>query len=231
MPKLKKILPKSKGKAPLILLIEILIGLILSASSFLVFIYITEDVLEKEGVFIDTALSHAAYSLRSPVLTGIMHAVSFLGNEFIIITGGIIALFLIVKRHKREATFFFLTVFSGFLLNSLLKYLLKIPRPTIDPLYIEMFYSFPSGHAMNSFIFYGTLAYLTYHLTHNKKISLTVTFLSVILIFLIGFSRIYLGVHYPSDVIGGFLAGFWWLITVILIDKTLIFYKTRSVLK
>lgn len=223
--KLHDTLPDSQQKAPLALIIEIVIGAFLSLTSFLGFIYITEDILEKDGIFIDTAISKYVYEFRDPILTSIMHAVSFLGGEFTLFMSFAITGILIIKKYKREAIFLFLTISGGYVINLSLKYLLKIPRPTIDPIYIEKFYSFPSGHAMNAFIFYAALAYLTYHFTKNRTLSIFSTVIAGTLIFLIGFSRIYLGVHYPSDVIAGFIAGFWWVVTTIVLDKTLVFYK------
>lgn len=229
--KLQNVLPKSKAHAPKILFLEIVIGIILSLLSLLSFAYITEDILKKEGVNIDTAISQAVYTYRSPVLTDLMYSLSFLGGGFIMIATLIIMSILILKNYKREAMLLFILVLGGHLITGLIKYLLQVPRPTLAPLYIEKLYSFPSGHAMNSFIFYAGLAYLTFHLTRNRLLSILLSAVAVILIFLIGFSRIYLGVHFPSDVIAGFIAGFWWLVTVILIDKTLTFYKIRKLPK
>jgi membrane-associated phospholipid phosphatase len=225
---LKRILPDQKSKAPAVLITEIIIGAALCLLSFFFFIVITDEVLEKEGTSLDLVVSQAVYEFRSPVLNDLMYTISFFGGEFTLFAAVCIASYLLLKNYKREAIFLFLTISGGYAINLALKYLLKIPRPSIDPLYIERFYSFPSGHAMNSFIFYAALAYLTYHFTKQRILSVTTAIAASILIFLIGFSRIYLGVHYPSDVIAGFIAGFWWVITTILIDKTLVFYRSRS---
>jgi len=208
-----------------LIFVEIIVGMFVSISSFIYFITFTEDVLAKQKLFTDTVISQSIYSLRTPELTSVMQFLSFLGGEFILFASVVITVALLLKGCKREAGLFSFAILFGFFLNNIIKYLLKVPRPTIDPLVIESFYSFPSGHAMSSFIFYGILAYLVFHFTRKKRISLIATLLSLTIIFLIGLSRVYLGVHYRSDVLAGFVAGFWWLVTVILVDKTVFFYQ------
>jgi len=110
-------------------------------------------------------------------------------------------------------------------LNNLLKLILKVPRPDLDPLFFAKFYGFPSGHSMMSFIFYACLVYFSFKYLHNTKVKIAVLIASINIIILVGFSRIYLGVHNPTDVLGGFIAGFWWVTTAILIDKTRSFYR------
>lgn len=211
-----------------LILLEIIGGLFLSILSFVVFLNITKKVLEKDGINIDNTVSNFVYSLRTPVMTSIMKAISFLGGEFIIAASAIIVVFLVWKRLNKEAQLFSFIILIGYILTGSLKYILKIPRPNIDPVYILKSYSFPSGHAMNSFIFYSFLSYLMFHFTGNKKISLLFSIVAMTLVFLIGVSRVYLGVHFPTDVIAGFLAGFWWFITAVLIHKTLTFRSARQ---
>jgi undecaprenyl-diphosphatase len=78
---------------------------------------------------------------------------------------------------------------------------------------------------MNAFIFCALLSYFSFHFFRNKKVTVLLTVLSMIYVLVVGFSRVYLGVHYFSDVVAGYIAGFWWFVTVLLLDKTLIFYK------
>ena len=208
-----------------LIFVEIVLGMFVSIFSFLFFITFAEDVLEKEKIFMDTAIAHAIYALRTPELTSVMQVLSFLGGEFLVPATIVVTIFLFWKGYRREAALFSFAIIMGNFLNIIIKYLLKVPRPTIDPLTVESFYSFPSGHAMNSFIFYASISYLVFHFTRRKKISVLIAFLSGVIVFLIGLSRVYLGVHYRSDVLAGFVAGFWWFVTVILIDKTVLFYQ------
>ncbi len=207
------------------LFLEVCLGIFLCLSSLILFIEIGEEVLEQETLFLDTVISHAIYSLRQPWLTQIMRLFSFLGGEFTTFASLCIALFFLKKKHIQEALLFSITVFGGNLLNVGLKMVFRVPRPAIDPIYIEKYYSFPSGHAMGSFIFYASFAYFFYHFTRKRKYSLIVSAFSAVMIFLVGFSRVYLGVHYPSDILAGFIVGFWWVVTAVLIDKTVYFYR------
>lgn len=223
MENLVRILKATKASA--IIFFEIVGGIILSLFSLLVFIDIAKDVLEKEGAFIDNAISQFIYSFRNPILTDIMLAISFLGAAFILEVATILIIILAWKKHKREAVLFTSVLAMGMILNYLLKILIQRPRPDLAPLLnLEHSYSFPSGHAMNSFIFYSLVSYFVFHFTRKKRLSAIVSVLSLILIFLIGFSRIYLGVHYPSDVIAGFIVGFWVFVTTILIERTIVFF-------
>ena len=105
-------------------------------------------------------------------------------------------------------------------LNALLKNIIQRPRPSGIKLIIENGYSFPSGHSMASMTFYGFLIYLIYKYVKNKKIKWSLISMLSILIVAIGLSRIYLGVHYISDVLGGFLISISYLIVYTsLIDR------------
>ncbi|PIZ43905.1 phosphatase PAP2 family protein [candidate division WWE3 bacterium CG_4_10_14_0_2_um_filter_42_8] len=117
------------------------------------------------------------------------------------------------------------TLLTGVTLNLLLKLIFRVPRPDISPLEIATIYSFPSGHAMNSTVFYGSVAFLLFHFTRHKKLAVVVTILASVLILLVGASRIYLGVHYPSDVLASYLVGLLWLLICILFERTVRFYR------
>lgn len=203
----------------------ILFGIILNFLSLFLFLYISLGVLNGSFVYLDNAILAIIYSFRDPVMTEIMYLASFLGGGVTLLLATIIVVVLAFKKHKREAALFTFAVLFGYALNNAIKYFLKIPRPDIDPLFNAGFYGFPSGHAMNSFIFYGLLAYFIFHFTRNRGLGVLTAIVSAIIILLVGFSRLYLGVHYPSDVLAGFAAGFWLLTTAILIDKTRTFYK------
>lgn len=131
----------------------------------------------------------------------------------------VVTLFIVIKNKKIGASIFSNLVIIT-LLNQLLKRILQRPRPTEFRIVEETGYSFPSGHSMVSMAFYGYLIYLIYKHIKNKYIKwISITLLST-LILLIGMSRIYLGVHYTSDVLGGFLISIAYLIIYInIMDK------------
>ena len=214
------------SNSSLIIFLEILIGIFLSIFSFLIFIKIGRDVFQNELVNLDTNISSFIFNFRSPLLTEIMTIISFFGSGIFLITASlVIILFLSIRNHKKEGVLFSFILLMGFIINNLLKILTKRPRPDVSPLLFEPTYSFPSGHSMNAFVFYASISYFIFHFTKNKKLAILISAFSIILIFLIGISRIYLGVHFPTDVIAGFIGGFWWFITAILLRQTINFYK------
>lgn len=108
------------------------------------------------------------------------------------------------------------------ILNQIIKFIMQRPRPTEFRIIEETGYSFPSGHSMVSLAFYGYLIYLIYRYIKNKYIKWSLIVLLSILICLIGISRIYLGVHYTSDVLGGFLLSISYLVVYISLIKKIL---------
>jgi len=152
---------------------------------------------------IDTAIYNLIIGLMSTSTTAFMMFVSHLGSATVLITLAIA--FLVFLRNKKDSRYIALNLVLVFLLNRILKFVIARPRPEILRLVLEKGYSFPSGHAMVAMGFYGFLIYLIYTKIKSKKLKyLLITFLGFIILF-IGISRIYLGVHYFTDVIGGFI--------------------------
>ena len=112
---------------------------------------------------------------------------------------------MIFIKNKKVAMTVPINLFIVVTLNVILKNIVQRPRPTELRLITETGYSFPSGHSMVSMAFYGYFIFLIYELVKSKKIKITLITIISILIPLIGTSRIYLGVHYTSDVMAGFL--------------------------
>lgn len=220
---LNKILTKEEIRS--LIFIEVVSGIFLSITSLLLFLYLTRAVLNEQTIIFDNSITNVVFSFRQFWLTKIMVLVTTLGNQAIIFGSVIILIFLTKRKHRRESFSFSILLLMGLVTTSLLKILLKVPRPQISALVIENSYSYPSGHALNALLFYGTISFFIYHFTKNKKISLIVSILATLLIFLIGLSRVYLGVHHPSDVLAGYIAGFWLFTTTIFVDKTIIFFR------
>lgn len=213
------------SRAAFFVFLEAVAGTILSLSSLLIFIKLKNEVFEKELAFFDTGIIDFFYSLRTPLLNKTMLIISFVGGDFIIIFAILLIVLFAMKKHLREAILFGFILSMTVVINDVLKKIIQRPRPDTDPLISLQDYSFPSGHAMDSFVFYATLSFLVFHFTRSKKLALISTILSVILIFLIGISRIYLGVHYPTDVVAGYLGGLFWFSSVMIINRTLIFFR------
>ncbi len=208
-----------------IIFLEVIFGIVFSFVSLFLFQYITNAVLQNETIFIDNLISSFIISYRMLWLTKIMFILSLLGSEGVVFGSVIIVIFLTLKKHHRETFIFSILLLMGVIITYFLKLLYRVPRPFFLALISENSYSYPSGHATNSILFYGAVSYFIYHFTRNKMTSALVSMLAMVLIISIGISRIYLGVHHPSDILAGFIAGFWLLITTILIDKTTIFFR------
>lgn len=217
------------SKTAFILFCEIVIGVVIILLSLFLFADIAKDTLfDKKVVDIDINISQYIYGFRTPFMTEVMIFISYFGADFILVFSTVIAIVLSWKKHKKESILFAIMLIFGSILNTTLKQIFQRPRPDIDPLFTLTSYSFPSGHAMNGFVFYATLAYFTYHFSGNIKRTVLFSFIAGILILLIGISRVYLGVHYPTDVVAGYLAGLLWFVLVIVVERTLVF---RNLLK
>ncbi|MFC3797990.1 phosphatase PAP2 family protein [Cohnella sp. GCM10012308] len=149
---------------------------------------------------------------EAPGLTGFLKFFAFIGAGLpvTLITLAIVAFLYFGLKHRRELILFVFVVAGSALLNVTLKLLFHRARPDLHRLIQETGFSFPSGHSMGAFSLYGILTYLLWKhvpVWWGRTMLLTAC---CALILLIGISRIYLGVHYPSDVFAGYLAsGFW----------------------
>ncbi len=162
---------------------------------------------------IDTVIYNLIINLMSTNVTTIMIFISYLGSATTLIT--LTIAFTILLKNKRDAKYIIINLATVFLLNRILKLIVARPRPEILRLIVEDGYSFPSGHAMVSMGYYGFLIYLIYKNMKDKRIKYPlIVFLSLLILF-IGISRIYLGVHYFTDVIGGFVIAIIYLILFI----------------
>ncbi|HUQ85525.1 MAG TPA: phosphatase PAP2 family protein [Candidatus Limnocylindrales bacterium] len=208
------------------LVFEIFAGIIAAIGSLYIFLKISNKIVAKEIIFFDQIIIDFIHAFESPLLTKIMKFVTFFGGE-IFIGGAVIITIsvLILTRHRKDAFLFGFILVFGIILNLWLKGFFERARPDLFAMLIEKTYSFPSGHSMNSFVFFMSISYFIFHNNRNKKLSITLTLISGLIVFLIGISRIYLGVHYPSDVLGGYAAGLLWFVGVLLFEKILIFLR------
>jgi len=150
----------------------------------------------------------------SPRNNGIMLFFTYLGKHNFLIPANIalIIFFLFVRQHRWYSIKVPAIALSSLALMFLLKNLFGRPRPDIPLLEEARGLSFPSGHALMSVTFYGLLIYIAWKLIRLKWLKWTLVIFLVFLIFVIGLSRIYLRVHYASDVLAGFAVGFLWLV-------------------
>ena len=176
----------------------------------------------------DNAVYNCLYSLKSDTFTNIMKIITALSNPvtIIILTG--LSLVGLIWQYKKSL-FLVGTIGGSTLLNVILKNIFRRARPEHYRFIEETGFSFPSGHAMGSMSFYGFFIILVLNSKLSKTYKYIISIILGLIIFLIGISRIYLGVHYPSDIVGGYLISFIWLnIVYELMRKVGIYESTNN---
>lgn len=185
--------------------------------SLLGFIIISFLVQAEHLTVFDRVVINMVQGLEADGLTTAMKFFTYIGSiRFIVILTIPIFLFLFyVLKQGLEILVFLSVVYITPILNRLLKLYFHRFRPDFHRLIEIGGYSFPSGHAMNAFSFYSILAFLLWRHVPTRVGRFAVIFFSSVMILAIGISRVYLGVHYPSDIIGGYLASGLWVTAVI----------------
>lgn len=193
-----------------------LIGLLIAMLSLWGFHQIADEVLEQETQSIDTQILLTIRQWHTPVLDRIMVFITDLGRPTVLLIASLLlAIPLLRWRKYAETMTIILAAVGAVLLNQLLKNWFVRTRPELWQRIVDVkYYSFPSGHAMVSMVVYGILGYLL--AAHFPRWRLLIGGFTVLLIGAIGFSRLYLGVHWPTDVVAGYAAGLVWLMTCIL---------------
>lgn len=187
-------------------------GLIVAIAGTGAFAVLASEVREGETQAFDEAVIHWMVAHRSGALDAIMLEVTALGTWVVVLMIIVVAaLFLTLNQRKYSAILLLIATLGGLVLNGVLKLGFNRPRPEIFlPVARAFSSSFPSGHAMSSAIVYGTVAYLAARLHRRRWARWLVMAFAFVVIVLISFSRMYLGVHYPSDVIAGVMIGLAW---------------------
>ena len=178
------------------------LGLIATFS--IIFVIIMKSVLSDEISFFDNAVyNYISQFINKPITNVLKILTNFAGPLFIIILTIVI---LVICKDRKYKEYIVVNLVAVTIINQGLKFIIKRPRPEeFFRLIKEDGYSFPSGHSMVSMAFYGLLIYFAYGKIKDKKLKWITCIILSLLILSIGISRIYLGVHYASDVIGGFL--------------------------
>ena len=195
----------------------VVVGFLICVVSLLIFGNLVDGVFENEAIVqFDTALANELYNGATPTGTSIYMFISLFGGTFLFVLSFAVGLIFIWKRQWLGLIIWIITIGGGQILNTVLKTAFARPRPTFaNPLVIAQYYSFPSGHAMMSFIVYGMLAYIICVLLKNNSHRGIVTLIAALIIILIGISRLTLGVHYFSDIIAGYSVAALWLVICI----------------
>ena len=192
--------------------LHLTIGFLISAVGLWVFLGVTEDVVHNDPLTqFDFTVLNWLQAHHGEVGNQVFRTISALGDPVVMITVAlVVAVFLVISKEGLLLEGWLLAFVGGFLLNNVLKSAIHRPRPhAAAGLYHS--WSFPSGHAMVSLIAYGMLTYLLIILSRNRRARVAIVGLAALLVLAIGFSRLYLGAHYFSDVVGGYAAGMLWL--------------------
>jgi undecaprenyl-diphosphatase len=185
----------------------------------LLFLFLAGDVAEGDTLAFDTKILRALRNADDPSrpigpawiepalldLTALGGA-TVLGLVVVVVVG-----FLLLQGRRRTALAVAITSISGEVINAAMKHVFNRPRPDVVPHLREVFTtSFPSGHAMESAIVYLTLGAMLMRIARRRATKLYVLAVAMLLTIVVGVSRVWLGVHYPTDVIGGWMIGFVW---------------------
>ncbi|MDN7246441.1 phosphatase PAP2 family protein [Planococcus shenhongbingii] len=190
------------------------LGLGIAALFLVIFTELAEEVMENEMRRFDGTIIGYFKAIDTPFLDSAMIFITEMGSVWFLTTLSTLTVVVLWVKYKDKwgILFFLVAVGIGGLLTKMLKGLYERGRPSINPEIDAVGYSFPSGHSMGSLIFYGFIMYLVIRGNGNALFKWVSIFLMAILVTLIGMSRVYLGAHFPSDVLAGFIAGAIWLI-------------------
>jgi membrane-associated phospholipid phosphatase len=211
-------------------LTEFAITLVLGTLGVVVFLALGRQVFDQNAATFDAEAFRWTHQLLGPGRQEWVEGITFLASRnFITVAAGLLVnWFLLRRRHRWYSLLVPVVALGSIALNVVLKHFYNRPRPPL-PLVSASGLSFPSGHAMISASFYGLLVYLVW--THVRRPAWRYALVTILvgIILLIGFTRVYLRVHYATDVLAGFTAGVAWLIVAIPLLKRLeIEIKKRS---
>ena len=186
--------------------------LLYSAISFFIFIILTILVLTGVTNKIDLSIEAFIISIRNDNLTKVLTVITNIGSAYSLISlTFLISLIATIKRKKLPINTI-INLISVFIISQIFKAIIRRPRPAEIFLVKASGYSYPSGHTMVSFAFFTFIAYSLLEKIDNKILKMVIRLITLLLVIAIGFSRIYLGVHHFTDVLGGYLLGLSYLL-------------------
>jgi membrane-associated phospholipid phosphatase len=194
------------------------------------FVELSEEVTEQAMRRFDTQITDYVTSFRNPQLNKFFQFITDLGDVYAyMVATSIAAVFFFFKLRNKWFVFQLLGVLVlSALANIALKRAFNRARPTIEHMVVVKSLSYPSGHAMSAMAFYGFLTYLIFQIKMPNWLRAVLSTVFIFLIFSIGISRIYLGVHFPSDVAGGFIAGLIWVAFCVVLFNIIAIHRMRK---
>ncbi|MEG9326728.1 phosphatase PAP2 family protein [Salinimicrobium catena] len=195
-----------------------------------VFVELSEEISGKALRRYDTQVTDYITSFRSPELNKFFQFITDMGDLYAyIIATTLAAIYFFFKLRNKWFLFQLLGVLIiSALANIALKRAFNRARPTIEHLVVVKSLSYPSGHAMSAMAFYGFLTYLVFQIKMKRWLRAVLSTIFIFLILAIGISRIYLGVHFPSDVAGGFIAGLIWVAFCVVLFNIIALLRARK---
>ncbi|QQY79370.1 undecaprenyl-diphosphatase [Keratinibaculum paraultunense] len=184
--------------------------LIISIISITIFIILGINIrTSQEGILFDEIIMDYVHSRTTPLGTNIMKKITYFGSVYFFLPIGIVIfIYMLRKNNTQGILLLILSTLGSYGLNCILKNIFIRTRPLKYFLIKQGGYSFPSGHAMVSMTFYTTMTYLLLKKVNKDEFKRLVWIVNAFIIGVIGFSRIYLGVHWPTDVLMGYLLGY-----------------------
>jgi membrane-associated phospholipid phosphatase len=200
-------------RLPFHISLYLVVGFVASVICLAAFAALADEINEQETlVEIDLAIAESLHQQVSVEQAALHRFISLFGSEVVFLASIVLGVYLLYKRQWKTALVWGIALGGGEVLNLLLKAAFARPRPMYAERFVqEINTSFPSGHAMLSMICYGIIAYLAMRQTLNLRARILIAFAATLIIVLISISRMYLGVHYLSDVVAGMAAGGLWL--------------------
>ena len=187
--------------------------------SIVAFLAIVHSLSEKGTLFhLDLKINAYMISVANPGLIGFLGTITHFGSIYLVVMAAVIVgIILVIRKNWWRLLALFLAVAIGQAVVNILKIVFQKPRPETEMFVFS--YSFPSGHVFSATVIYGFCIYLAFRFIRNATVKWIVSTLLAFLILLIGFSRIYLGVHWLSDALAGIVTGFAWLLFCIFFAK------------
>jgi undecaprenyl-diphosphatase len=208
----------------------LVIGLAVVLVAAVGFATLAERVMAGDTLHMDETILRAMERMGAPWLDNLALEVTALGARVVVWMVVLIAsVFLWSSRHHYSAALLWVSMIGAGFVNAALKVSFNRPRPDVFPWRTQHvgLASFPSGHAMTSIVVYGTLAFLIARLAPTRLLRRLTWALAILVILLIGWSRLYLGVHYPSDVLAGFVMGAAWAVICGLGIEAVRYFRSR----
>ena len=223
-PDSSKMEPESPVRVPATLLISLA-----GATLMLVlFAWMAREVLRGDAENFDQSVRMWVHQYASSTMTRLMTGISMLGGQMLVLEFLVAVAVFLALKWRRAAAWLAIAVAGAMMLEYSLKLVFQRPRPPSFFGVSPHDYSFPSGHALVSFCFYGVVAGLLADRTQSLLLEILIWISAACTVVAIGLSRVYLGVHHPTDVIAGFLAATIWVSSIVALDHIRLLRRQRS---